>query len=363
MKTGSAAFVAVLAALAAGEAAGQTSELSAPCARPEVPADAREFCLTVAQAAESTQPRLGIAIAGGNPTLGAVSAGGLRMGVLPRASATLKANLTFLRVPDLLAAEAGGTVQRLNQSLGVPIPALSGSASIGVFPGVSLVPMVGGIGAIDLLATATWLPLTLLDDQNAFRRTSGLAYGGGVRLGLLRESFLTPGVSASLMYRRLGEVQLGDVCPLDVGSFGIRSQEHTVRVGSCLARGDAGEFAMDLSTWSARAMVGKQLAGLGAAVGVGYDHVSSNLAFGFRAPEGSIPAIAGYYARVEGLDMDNGRLSAFANASLRFLVATIAVEAGWQAGDEAIPSFEEANSDFDPEEGAFFGSFGVRLAL
>lgn len=351
-----------LAALALSATQAGAQAVSAPCARPDVPASARDFCLSVAQAVESAQPQVGILIAGGNPTIGTASTGGLRLGLLPRVSASANLNVAFIRLPDILAEQAGPTAQRLNDAVGIPAPALSGTVSVGVFPGISLLPTVGGVGAIDLLGSASWLPLSAAGSGFEAGRDN-LAYGGGIRVGILRESFLTPGVSVSLMHRRLGTVRYGNVCDA-VGAGQTRAGEgYDFETGSCPGGGDPGEFGLDLTDWSGRAAVGKRLLGIGLTGGIGYDRFASDVDFGFRAPSGALPGRAGYYARATDIDLDNSRWSAFLDASLTLLVATIGVEAGWLQGSEPIRGFDLGGSEFDPGDGTFFGSLGVRLAL
>lgn len=356
-------MTAILLGAAPSLGAAQESGAGVACSDPRVPGSAREFCATVAQAVESAQPQLGILVAGGNPTLGSASTGGLRLGVLPRVSATAKLNLVFVRLPEILAEQAGNAAERLNQAVGIPAPAVSGTASVGVFPGISVAPTIGGIGSIDLLGTATWLPFEVAGGGGFRDATSDIAYGGGVRVGLLRESFTMPGISASLMYRKLGRVQYGQVCSGTAATSTERGQGYQIAAGACAGGGDPGEFSFDLTDVSGRAVVGKRLLGFGLAAGVGYDRFSSDIGYGFRAPSRSVAGQTNYFARVSDVQLDRDRWSAFANGSFTLLVATLAVEAGWLQGSEPLTDFRRAVSEFDPGEGTFFGSVGLRLAF
>jgi hypothetical protein len=349
--------------LLAAPAAAQQGGITAPCMRPEVPTQARDACLSVAQAVESAQPQLGILVAGGNPTLGAASAGGLRLGVLPRVSATGKLNLVMIRLPDILAERTGTAVQRLNQAVGIPAPALAGTATVGVFPGVSVAPMVGGIGAIDLVGMGTWLPLPTFDIGGFADETSPISYGFGARFGILRESFLLPGASVSVVRHRLGQVAYGEVCPGAEAALTDRGEGYSLTYGACPGGGDPGEFGFDLTNWSTRAVVSKRLLGIGAAAGIGYDRYSSDVEFGFRAPPGSIPGQESYFVRASELGLSSSRLSYFANGSFTLLVATLAVEAGWMGGETPVPGFVLERGAFDPRRGTWFGSLGARIAL
>jgi hypothetical protein len=349
--------------LLAAPAAAQQGGITAPCTRPEVPTQAREACLSVAQAVESAQPQLGMLIAGGNPTLGTASVDGLRLGVLPRVSASGKLNLVMMRLPDILAERTGTAVQRLNQAVGIPAPALAGAATVGVFPGVSVAPMVGGIGAIDLVGMGTWLPLPTFGIGGFADETSPISYGIGARFGILRESFLLPGASVSVVRHRLGQVAYGEVCPGAEAALTDRREGYTLAYGVCPGGGDPGEFGFDLTNWSTRAVVSKRLLGFGAAAGIGYDRYSSDIEFGFRAPPGSVPGQESYFVRASELGLSSSRLSYFANGSFTMLVATVAVEGGWMGGETPVPGFVLERGAFDPRRGTWFGSLGARVAL
>ena len=349
--------VTILAAMAPIAAGAQG--VSGNCSRSEVPGAAREYCFVVAQAVEAGQPQLGILLAGGNPTIGTASGGGLRLGVLPRVNLSANLNLVFIRLPELLADQAGGVASSVNDVVGLPAPALSGTVTVGVFPGVSAIPSVGGVGSIDLIGTASWLPLSAAGADGFEGGASEVAYGAGVRVGIIRESFLTPGVSVSIIRRSLGEVAYGNVCP---GVAITRGSAESFSTGNCTSAGDAGEFALDLTDWSTRAAVGKRLLGMGLTAGVGYDRFSSDLRFGFRAPEGTVAGQTNYFARASGVDLDSDRWSAFLDASMTVLVATFGAEIGWMQGTEEIEGFPAA-SDFEPGNGTFFGSVGLRVSL
>jgi hypothetical protein len=312
-------------------------------------AQAREACSTVAQAVESAQPQLGILLAGGNPTLGTASTGGVRLGVLPRVSGGIRINAVQVKVPNILEEDSG-----VEDEQSFLVPALGANVSIGLSPGMSLAPTIGGFGAIDLLGSATWIPTNLVDVDGIEDGTENISWGAGVRVGIIRESFLTPGISVSAMYRRLGTFRYGDVCPsgpVDAGG-----------IVTCTGSGDEGEFAFDLTNWSGRAAVSKRLLGLGLTAGVGYDRFTSEGELAFRGePIGVISGTRRIY-RFEDLELESDRWSAFLDGSFTLLLATLTAEIGWMQGSDPIEGFP-STSDFDPKEGTFFGSLGLRLSL
>lgn len=360
-------YLALLAAVAAiatpGELPAQDAGFSGACG--EVIERLRDVCFVAAQGVESAQPQVGILVAGGNPTLGTASTGGLRLGVLPRVSATVKANLVRAEIPDLREVRTGPTDGESFGELAIIAPSLSATASVGVFPGLSLAPTIGGIGAIDLLGTASWLPLRALGSDEIAEGSADVSLGGGLRVGLLRESFTMPGASVSVMYHSLGTVAWGEICPARVRTSETGGPGWMVQQGQCgpADLGTMGEFRFDLSSLSTRAAVSKHLLGLGLSAGVGYDRFSSDIELAVRAPQGAFPSPTTPYAIVTGVDLAEGRWSAFVDGSFSILIATVAVEAGWLQGGGAGPGVPVIDSDFDPGDGTYFGSVGVRVAL
>jgi hypothetical protein len=335
---------AALAALLCGAAAAaQDSGLGAPCAQ-LASGDARERCFAVAQTAESLQPQLGILIAGGNPILGRAGAGGLRLGTIPRLDVSPRLNLTFVRLPDILAAEAGTTAERLNRTLGIPAPAVGATVAVGVLPGFTVSPGFGGVGSVDLLAGATVLPFAFFDTEGFTRSHIGLS--GGARIGLLRESFVVPAASISVLYRRLGTATLGDVC---------RGVE---RSGECFGTGDMGEVAFDLTDLSTRLAVSRRFLGIAVAGGIGYDRFSSDVSYAVRQPV--TDQVAAIFRSPE-MELRSDRWSAFGNLGYNFLLTTLVVEAGWMQGQSPIQSYTVRG--FDPRGGTWFGSIGGRIGI
>ncbi len=360
-------IVAVLAAgLVPGAVSGQGQGRGLTGACDEVAAELQTTCRVVAQAMESAQPQVGMLITGGNPTIGTASTGGLRLGVLPRVSATAKANLVFARIPDIREARTTPTDGIAYGDMTIAAPSLSGTVTIGLFPGASLAPTIGGIGSVDLLGTVSWLPLRALGRSEFRSRSADLSWGGGLRLGILRESFTMPGASLSVMYHGLGTVRLGEICSVRVPTSTVDGAGYSLEEGQCAEAEDSsdlGELAFDLSAWSTRAAVSKHLLGLGLSAGVGYDRFSSDFAVAVRPPAGpwSLPSSA--YARVSDVNLSQGRWSAFVDGSFSILVATVAAEAGWQQGGDGVAGYPYDSSDYDPADGTFFGSVGLRLAL
>lgn len=341
-------------------AGAQENDLEQICEQAAVQAfGARDECLATAQAVTSAQPVIGILLAGGNPTLGSSGAAGLRLGLIPKVSAGVRLNVVPVRLPAILQDQIAGEAGDLADRYGLPAPAISGDVSLGIFNGISVAPTIGGIGGISLLGSASYLPLSLLEDEGF--EDSDLAYGYGARLHLLNESFLLPGISLSVMRRHLPTVEFGDVCPS--GLTAVTVPGSSTGAGGCAGEGDAGEFSFNLSNWSTRLVASKRLLGLGATVGLGHDSYDSDIGFGFRGSS-VVPGTSFTPAfRVADQDLESSRWSVFGNLSYTLLVASLSLEAGWQQGHAPISSFEDIGGDFDPRDGSWFGSVGARLAL
>lgn len=305
----------------------------------------RRVCAQVANTMASVQPSVGIAFSGGNPVIGTARNHGRRLGI-PGFSVSARANLALAEVPDLfgddfgqLGTEAGApALDRVR----LPVASLQGDLAVGVFNGFSLAPMVGGIGAIDLLASASFVPA--LEDLGLDSNILNL--GGGVRIGLLRGGVLVPAASVSAMYRRMGTVSFGD-----------------------MAAGDRADFQTDLNNLSLRAVVSKGILAFDVAAGAGYDHYSSDVGFGWRlvcqtseclAVNNNVPLeVPG---SVDG-ELTSSAWNAFANVGFNLLVLRAVLEVGFQQADPFSSNGIEGLTDGELSERRYFANAGLRLAL
>jgi hypothetical protein len=272
----------------------------------------------------------------------------------------VKVNGVWARVPDVIDSDGrSGTVGEFE----TVAPALSGVATVQLFPGFAASPAVRGIGALDLIGTLTWLPFDAVGSDR-FVRGSELSYGVGARLGVLREGFTTPAVSLSVIRHDLGEVAAGGVCERDdeLATFSDPDDDFDFQLGSCAGSGDPAEYGFDLVDWSGRAAIGKHLLGFGLAAGIGYDAFRSDLRFALEAecPSG-VPGRC--FAGVSGVRAETDRWSAFGNASFSATVFSVTTEIGWMQGNDPVSGFDEARSQFDAGQGTWFGSVGLRVAL
>lgn len=355
----------VLVCVAAAPARAQDSLLESCAAQqvtgqyPGVPTSVndqfRSMCAQVVNSLSTVQPSVGIAFSGGNPVLGTGTTIGTRLGGIPRVSVTARANFALVEMPALFdgyTARVSDSQQSIPTmgTTSLPIGSVQGDVSIGLFNGISLAPMVGGIGSVDLLGSVALLPRI---DQ--FGITDAIMnLGVGARVGILQQGIVAPGISVSGMYRRMGDVGFGS-----------------------MAGGDFGQFATNLSTLSVRGVVSKGIALFDLAIGAGYDRYSSDIDMGWalvcesascRASNNQQPL------RLEGNaagELTTAAWNVFGDLTLDLLLLKLVAEVGYQKAIDPIDMDDLRGANL-PEQplttdelggGRIFGSLGLRIAL
>jgi hypothetical protein len=309
--------------LAAGVAHAQSETLRGQCDRASRPA-VQEFCENLADATVILQPRIGIALSGGNPVPGTPSTMGMRLGTLPRVSLGLRVTAAVVPLPP---------IERLDRDDDVtfPVGSINADASIGVFQGLALLPTVGGFGSIDLIGSVGIMPLPR---GEGFDDSTAGSWAAGVRIGILRESFTAPGVSIDLMRRSMGDVAWGTAELVEEDAF----------------------LQLDgLSALSVRGTVGKRLLGFGLTGGVAWDRYRADVHGRVRDATVFTP---GGVLVIEQQGLTTTRTSIYGNASLTILILNLATELGWQRGGTPI---EGATDRL--QQGGLFGGLAVRLAI
>jgi hypothetical protein len=166
----------------------------------------QDACQMAVDVFQVMAPQLGLALAGGNATLGRGSA----LGGPGHWSIGLRANVFNGDLPEVQDFPAPnvttGRVQRTGanalpakkQILGLP----TADAAIGLFGGVPL--GLTSVGGIDLLVSATYIPsIGDESDDIQIKPDRNFQFGYGVRVGLLQESLVVPGVSFTFLKRDL----------------------------------------------------------------------------------------------------------------------------------------------------------------
>ena len=272
------------------------------------------YCESLADAAVTLPARVAIAAAGGNPVAGTASTLGMRVPGSPRWSLALRNTIARASLPPI------GDGRPVRATLW----SIDADAAVGLFNGFNLAPTIGGFGSLDMLGSIGVL------GGDGFERTSPLTWALGARVGILRESFTAPGVSASAMYRSLPDVEFGEPTP---GPYFE----------------NAGQSVLSL-----RGTVGKRILGLGLTAGVGYDRTGSDVRARFDEPGPIFPNPVD----IAEQDLTFGRTTFFGNVSYTILILNMAAELGWQESGTGPAAAHD-----DTGKGGLFGGVALRLAI
>ena len=275
------------------------------------------YCESLADAAVTLPARLAIAATGGNPVAGTASTLGMRVPGSPRWSLALRSTIARASLPPI------GDERAVRPTLW----SVNADATVGLFNGFNVAPTIGGFGSLDVLGSIGVLGVP---DGDGFERSSPLTWALGARVGILRESFTAPGVSASAMYRSLPDIEFGEPVP---GPYFE----------------NAGQSVLSL-----RGTVGKRILGLGLTAGVGYDRTDSDVRARFDEPGPIFPNPVDIAER----DLTFGRTSFFGNVSYTILILNMAAELGWQESGTSPGAAHD-----DTGKGGLFGGVAVRLAI
>lgn len=314
----------------------------------------RFLCGQVVDALTDVQPTVGIAFSGGAHTLGTSTTIGRRLGIAPRVSVTARFNAALADVPNLLdgflpTGDTLGVLDLMGTSR-VPVWAFQGDAVVGVFNGLDYGPALGGLGAVDLLGSVSFVPAAGEIGLESAIATAGL----GARIGILKQGLVVPGISVSAMYRRmLGDVSFGDI-----------------------AVGDPAEFSSNLSTFSLRGGISKGLAVLDLNAGVGYDIYTSDVVFSWELVCPAGECVAGQEVTLAPTGPVDGQLRTAAwnvhgNVGLNLTVLNLVAEVGYQKatdivdgaalGDAGLPGADPTAESLSG--GRYFAGVGLRLTL
>ena len=281
-------------------------------------------------------PQLGIAVAGGNATL----AQGGTLGGFPHFAVTVRANALAGVLPEVGAVSpstsgaAPSDYQTKNQILGLP----QVDAAVGLFRGVPL--GLTNVGGVDLLLSANYLPNVSADQITLSTTSSALKFGYGVRVGLLQESLVFPGVSATYMQRDLPAIDLlataGDDS-ISIEGFGVKT-----------------------SAW--RLVASKNFLVFGLAAGLGQDRYTSTADLSISVNEPGIPSALTHGSPFpDGFEQKLTRTNYFVNTYFNMLLMKVVAEAGMVTGGtvDTYNTFSGKRAD----DSRLYGSVGLRLGF
>ena len=195
-------FFVVLAIVAPLAAHAQQGAVSSQCAAQlSVSQDA---CQKAVDLYNFMAPQLGVSITGGNAILGSAST----LGGLGHFTVGVRANIVNGQLPQSstinisITGAQSSNFSPKSQILGLP----TADAAIGLFQGINV--GLTAVGGVDALLSAFYVP-DIDKDPVAVRTTGGrLRLGYGLRVGILQESALVPGISVSFLKRDLPTADL-----------------------------------------------------------------------------------------------------------------------------------------------------------
>jgi hypothetical protein len=326
---------AVSVALSAPAAAQQTSSQCPPGTStggiPDRQRATQDACQQAVDLFQYMVPQLGIAITGGNATLGQAST----LGGLGRISVGLRANVLQGDVPQVdqvsPATSTNGAVRRTNyptksQLLGLPTV----DAAIGIFKGIPL--SMTNVAGLDLLVSASYIP-EYEGDGLSVKPDNPLKLGYGVRVGAMQESIFLPALSFTYLRRDLPRTTINGVSN-----------------GSSMTVKD-----LDVQTTAWRAVASKSFVMFGLAAGIGQDTYKAS-----TVAQGTVGSPISVTSDPIALSQDLTRTNYFADLSLNLMVAKLVGEVGMVSGG-TVTTYNQF--DTDPARSRVYGSVGLRLAF
>lgn len=326
-------LVAVLSLSVAAPVAAQTASQcpagTAPGGIPDRSRATQDACQQAVDLFKYMVPQLGIAITGGNATLGQGGA----LGGLGHFSIGLRANVLQGNVPqvDKVTVSTTGAQRRTNypttsQFLGLPTV----DAAVGIFKGLPL--GLTNVGGVDLLLSAAYVPKydagqVTVDPDNP------LKIGYGIRVGAIQESLLLPGVSFTFLKR-------------DLPKTTITGQAN----GSSMTVSD-----LDVETTAWRVVASKSLILFSVAAGIGQDKYSAS-----TSVQGTVGSPVTVTSDRISMSQDLTRTNYFADVTLNVLLAKLIGEIGMVNGG-TVSTYNQF--DTDPAKSRLYGSVGLRIGF
>jgi hypothetical protein len=326
-----ASFVTSLAAAPAARAQGVSGQCAAQTSI------TRDACQKAIDLFNFMAPQLGTSIVGGNAVIGHVTT----LGGLGHFTLGLRANVIRGQLPQTnnVAVSINGPQSSnfapKSQVLGLP----TGEAAIGVFQGIGV--GLTNVGGVDALVSAYYVPDIDKDPVRVHPTVSRLKLGYGLRVGVLQETSIVPGVSLSYLRRDLPKLDL------------------RARIGSGDSLKVTG-LTEKTSEW--RLAASKRFAIVSIQGGLGQDRYSSSTDIGaYIAPRTVAPGVtASFNGTVASASQKLTRTNMFVGTSVRLSPVRVAAEVGRVSGGSvaaAYNSFGGKKAD-DPYT---YASIGLRI--
>lgn len=314
--------------------AAASSVAGAQCA--SAPTAARQACYASQDLVNYITPQFATAIAGGSSTLGQSGVlGGLGRFALSLRG-TVVINGAFPNTGDSPFRTDGQKQSYTTEAQMVPGAGVD--ASIGIWKGVNL--GATHIGGIDALVSALYVPdVEGTGGDFSIKATDGnLKLGYGIRVGVLDESVVTPGVYVSYLQRDLPTMTLS-------GSSGSASGAGTA----------SGTFALSnfsVKTSAIRLVAAKNFLIFGLQAGIGQDTYKSTADISANVSGANASGRA---------EMSMTRTNMFVGAMINFFVFKLVAEGGQVSGGSLAAPFN--TFDKQASDSRQYASVGLRIAF
>jgi len=324
----------VATALLLGVSLAEAQTTSGPCTVSPAVVSGADACRKASDLFGFVIPQAGVALAGGNPVLGE----GGTMGGWGKRALSVRLTAVDGQLPkSTIPIRVNGSAQ--SDDFGAtraPVPMPSVDAAIGLFSGIPA--GLTNIGGIDVLLGATWMPTVEENTLQLAPAGTSLALGYGVRVGALQESSVVPGISLSVMRRKLPTT-----------SFSYSAQDDTLALRNLSLTADA-----------VRLVVSKRFLLVGLAAGIGRDRIEgvTSLAAAVNETVGTVQQR--YAVSLPDLRTKVERNTAFVNASVGVLAARLVAELGWSSEGERILALNQFGGR-SANEGYRYGSVGLTV--
>jgi hypothetical protein len=325
--------VVALAVSATGSFAQGGGRTTSPCPAggvvagiPDQTRIAQDACTQAFDVYQFMAPQLGLALAGGNATIGQ---GGTLGGI----------GHLSVGVGQFTPSTTGAVQRELptkSQIVGLP----TADAALGIFKGFPL--GLTNVGGIDLLGSASYVPKISGSgsDNVSVTPDKSWQFGYGARIGLLQESIISPGVSVTFLKRDLPQTSIIGT----IGSDSLRVLNATVKT----------------TAW--RVVASKSLIAFGIAAGIGRDKYdqSADIEGVVHTTVLGIPVTGRTSVPASVTDQSLTRTNFFLDLSLNLPAFKIVGEIGSVNGGtvNTYNSFAGGSAD----RSLVYGSLGLRLS-
>jgi hypothetical protein len=312
-------------------------------AQAQCPTAAADGCRKAVDFLNFMTPQLSTALVGGNPTLGQ---GGV-LGGLGHFSIDIRASAVNGQLPKftnvgLSTAGAQHSTFTSDQQW-VPFPSFD--VGLGLWRGFSL--GVTHVGGIDALLTATYIPTNIGSDNGSGSGGSNKTnfkvsgsnphFGYGVRVGLLEESAVTPGVSFAWVQRDLPTLSLTST----VDASGT-NPSGTIALN---------DFTINTSAWRITAAKSFLIFGISGGLGQDKYDANSSLTATVSAP--------GNPTGTQSASLSMTRMNYFVGAYVNLFIFKLEAEYGQVTGGTVPAAFNSFGAD--PATSRSYGTLGLRF--